>query len=159
MALLRIVKDDDEIIRKKSREITAFDENLARLIDDMKETLTHANGVGLAAVQVGRLKRVVIVDNGKQQLELVNPVIIKTEGEQEELEGCLSCPGKWGFTHRPARVTVEAKDRYGKSHTYTGEDIVARCFCHEIDHLDGILFYDNALRMLTPDEVSKLEEC
>ena len=157
MALLRIVKDDDEIIRKKSREITVFDENLARLIDDMKDTLKKSGGVGLAAVQVGVLRRIVLVENEKGKvLELINPEIIDSKGEQEELEGCLSIPEKWGITHRPKWVKVRAVNRKGEAVEYEGKDLTARAFCHELDHLEGKLFTDNAIRMLSQEELEEL---
>ncbi len=155
MALLNIVEDGDEILRKRSREVSVPDEKIDRLLDDMKETLARSGGVGLAAVQVGKLKRVIVIDTGEAQLELINPVIVKTEGEQEDLEGCLSCPGRWGITRRPMKVTVESLTRKGKKVTYSGEGLLAKCFCHECDHLDGKLFYDNAVRMLSQKEIEE----
>ena len=155
MALLHIVEDGDEILRKRSREVTVPDEKIDLLLEDMKETLAHSGGVGLAAVQVGKLKRVIVIDTGDEQLELINPVIVKTSGEQEDLEGCLSCPGKWGITRRPMKVTVESLTRDGKKTTYSGEGLLAKCICHECDHLDGKLFYDNAVRMLTQKEIEE----
>lgn len=140
MALRNIVKLGDPILYKKSREVTNFDEKLATIIDDMIDTLKEADGCGLAAVQVGLLKRICIVDVGEGVIELVNPVITKEEGIQEEQEGCLSLPNKWGTTRRPKKVQVKAQDRNGKWQVLTGEDLKARAFCHEIDHLDGILF-------------------
>ena len=117
-----------------------FDEKLAVLIDDMLETLYKENGVGLAAVQVGILKRVVVIDVGEGPMELVNPEITLSEGEQKEQEGCLSLPGKWGTTVRPMKVQVKAQDRNGNWQVFTGDGLKARAFCHELDHLDGILF-------------------
>lgn len=140
MALRNIVELGDPILNKTSRVVEKFDSRLAVLIDDMKETMYHANGVGLAAVQVGILKRVVVIDVGDGIIELVNPEITKAEGEQRESEGCLSLPGKSGVTLRPMKVQVKAQDRTGKWHIYTGEGLKARAFCHELDHLDGILF-------------------
>lgn len=140
MALRNVVKVGDPILNKKSRKVERFDEKLSTLIDDMFETMYSANGVGLAAVQVGMLRRVVVIDVGDGPIELVNPEITLKEGEQRESEGCLSLPGKYGVTVRPKKVQVKAQDRHGKWHVYTGEDLKARCFCHEIDHLDGILF-------------------
>ncbi len=140
MALRNVVKEGDPILNKKSRVVEKFDEKLAILIDDMFETMYQANGVGLAAVQVGMLKRVVVLDVGDGPIELVNPEIVKTEGEQRESEGCLSVPGKYGVCIRPAKVQIKAQDRTGKWHVYTGEGLKARCFCHELDHLEGILF-------------------
>ena len=140
MALRNIVKLGDPILNKTSRKVEKFDDKLAALIDDMLETMYSANGVGLAAVQVGILKRVVVIDIGEGPMELVNPEITMKEGEQQESEGCLSLPGKYGVTSRPQQVQVKAQDRNGKWQVFTGEDLKARAFCHEIDHLDGILF-------------------
>lgn len=140
MALRNIVELGDPILNKKSRIVEKFDDRLALLIDDMKETMYNKNGVGLAAVQVGILKRVVVIDIGEGPIELVNPEITMTEGEQISQEGCLSLPNKWATTKRPKKVQVKAQDRTGKWHVYTGEDLKAKAFCHEIDHLDGILF-------------------
>ena len=140
MALRNIVKLGDPILNKTSRKVEKFDDKLAALIDDMLETMYSANGVGLAAVQVGILKRVVVIDIDEGPMELVNPEITMKEGEQQESEGCLSLPGKYGVTSRPQKVQVKAQDRNGKWQVFTGEDLKARAFCHEIDHLDGILF-------------------
>ena len=140
MALRNIVKLGDPILNKKSRVVEKFDDRLATLIDDMFETMYDSNGVGLAAVQVGILKRVVVIDIGEGPMELVNPEITLEEGEQISQEGCLSLPGKWANTKRPQRVQVKAQDRNGKWQVFTGEDLKAKAFCHEIDHLDGILF-------------------
>lgn len=140
MALRNIVKLGDPILNKTSRKVEKFDDKLAALIDDMLETMYSANGVGLAAVQVGILKRVVVIDIGEGPMELVNPEITMKDGEQQESEGCLSLPGKYGVTSRPQKVQVKAQDRNGKWQVFTGEDLKARAFCHEIDHLDGILF-------------------
>lgn len=140
MALRNIVKLGDPILYKKSRVVEKFDDRLAMLIDDMKETMYDGNGVGLAAVQVGVLKRVVVIDVGDGPMELVNPEIIFAEGEQISQEGCLSLPNKWANTKRPQKVQVKAQDRNGKWQVFTGEDLKAKAFCHEIDHLDGILF-------------------
>lgn len=153
MATRNILTQDDHLLYKKSRKVEDFNDRLAVLIDDMKETLIKANGVGLAAPQVGVLKRVVLVDMGEKIVELVNPEIIKKSGHQEDVEGCLSCPGEYGITSRPKLVTIKAQDRFGKKHTYNGEDLIARAFCHEIDHLDGILFKERAIRMLDESEL------
>lgn len=145
MATRNIVKIGNEVLRTRSREVTAFDNRLSELVDDMVETMFLADGVGLAAVQVGILKRVCVVCiDGERVYELVNPVITKRSGEQRGLEGCLSIPGKSGTVVRPMRVTVEAQDRFGKEHRYVAEGFLARAFCHEIDHLDGILYVDKA---------------
>lgn len=146
MALRNIVKLGDPILNKKSRQVDKFDDRLSTLIDDMKETMYQENGVGLAAVQVGILKRVVVIDVGDGMMELVNPEITDKSGEQREIEGCLSLPGKSGVTLRPMKVQVKAQDRNGKWHIYTGEGLKARAFCHEIDHLDGILFTSKVIK-------------
>ncbi len=140
MALRNIVKIGDPVLNKKSRPVEKFDEKLSVLIDDMLETMYNANGVGLAAVQVGVLRRVVVIDIGEGPMELVNPVITLSEGEQREQEGCLSLPGRYEVTVRPMKVQVKAQDRNGKWQVFTGEDLKARAFCHELDHLDGVLF-------------------
>lgn len=140
MALRNIIKFGDPILNKKSRKVEKFDDKLADLIDDMLETMYSQNGVGLAAVQVGILRRVVVIDIGEGAMELVNPEITYSEGEQLEQEGCLSLPGKWGTTKRPMKVQVKAQDRNGKWQVFTGEGLKAKAFCHEIDHLEGILF-------------------
>lgn len=155
MALRNVVKYGDPILRKKSREVTKFDDRLFKLLDDMKETMYKADGVGLAAVQVGVLKRAVVLDCGDGYLELINPEIVSGEGEQTEQEGCLSLPEKYGTTLRPAKVKVRAQDRNGKWHMYYGEDLKARCFCHEIDHLDGVLFIDN---IAPEDKIKEVKE-
>ena len=140
MALRNIVKLGDPVLNKRSREVTKFDDKLSTLIDDMLETMYDANGVGLAAVQVGVLRRVVVIDIGEGPMELVNPEITLAEGEQREQEGCLSLPGRYEVTLRPMKVQVKAQDRNGKWQVFTGEDLKARAFCHELDHLDGVLF-------------------
>ena len=145
MALRNIVKFGDPILNKKSREVEKFDQKLSDLIDDMFETMYNDNGVGLAAVQVGILKRVVVIDIGEGPIELVNPVITMQEGEQISQEGCLSLPNKWANTKRPKKVQVKAQDRNGKWQVFTGEDLKAKAFCHEIDHLDVILFTAHAV--------------
>ncbi len=144
MALREIVKYGDDILRKKCRPVTAFDEKLHILLDDMKETLALAQGAGLAAPQVGILRRAAIVDvhDGKGPMELINPEIIAAEGLQKGNEGCLSLPNEWHEVERPLRVTVKAQDRNGEEFTITGEGLMARAFCHELDHLDGVLFID-----------------
>ncbi|MBS7370254.1 MAG: peptide deformylase [Oscillospiraceae bacterium] len=150
MALRQIVKIGDDVLRKKSRPITDFNQKLHTLLDDMKETLAKAEGAGLAAPQVGMLRRVVVIDvrDNHGVIELVNPEIVSAEGVQCGTEGCLSLPGEFRDIERPARVTVKAQDRYGKEFTITGEGMLARAFCHEIDHLDGVLFID---RIKKPD--------
>ena len=140
MAIRNIIKKGDETLTKKSRPVEVFDERLASIIDDMIETLHAADGVGLAAPQVGILRRICVIGVGKGVIELVNPVIVEQQGAQEVLEGCLSCPGETGVTRRPKIVKVKAQNRRGKWIMFRGEDLKARAFCHEIDHLDGILF-------------------
>lgn len=155
MAILNIVKDGDEILRRKCRPVENITPRITRLLDDMKATLHKANGVGLAAPQVGVLRRICIVECEPGELiELINPEITEMSGEQEEVEGCLSVPGKWGVTKRPEKVTVKATDRHGNSFTVEGEGLLARALCHEIDHLDGIIFYDKCVRMLSPEEIN-----
>ena len=149
MAVRNIVKVGDSILEKKSRPVEKFDERLWQLLDDMKETMYLEEGVGLAAVQVGILRRVVVMDcteDHSDYLELVNPEIIESEGEQFETEGCLSLPGERGITCRPAMVKVKAQDRNGKWHIYKATELKARCFCHEIDHLDGIIFTQRVVK-------------
>lgn len=140
MAIRNIVKEGDEILTKKCRQVEKIDSKITELLDDMAETMYKADGVGLAAPQVGILKRVVVIDIGEGLLELINPEIIKTEGEQREQEGCLSVPGVSGYTIRPMNVTVKATDRNGEEFIIKGSGLLARAFCHEIDHLDGKLF-------------------
>ena len=159
MAIRNIVTIDDPVLRKKSRPVVNFDEKLWTLLDDMKETLKKADGAGLAAVQVGILRRAVIVDVGDgKPLELINPEIVETSGEQEGQEGCLSLPGEWGVVRRPEFVRVRAQNRKGQWCMYKGEGLKARCFCHEIDHLDGVVFTDRAKRMLTDEELRRLNK-
>ncbi|MEE0857853.1 MAG: peptide deformylase [Acutalibacteraceae bacterium] len=155
MAIRNIVKEGDSVLTKKCHYVTKFDDRLATLIDDMKETLAQANGVGLAAPQVGILRRVVVISIPEQdvELELVNPEIIEKSGNQEEVEGCLSCPNQWGVTKRPMFVTVKAFDRNGKEFTVKAEGLLARCFCHELDHLEGVLFKERTIRMVDPAEL------
>lgn len=148
MALRNIVKEGDPILSKVSRPVTEFDERLWQLLDDMRETLDKADGVGLAAPQVGILRRVFIMNFGEGVIEAVNPEIVSQSGKQEEQEGCLSCPGEYGITKRPKKVKLKAQDRFGKWFYMNGEDLVARCICHENDHLDGILFKKHVIRML-----------
>ena len=157
MALRTILTDGDPALHKVCRPVTQFDEKLHDLLDDLKETLAQANGAGLAAPQVGILRRaVIVVDANDQMLELVNPEIISREGEQEGFEGCLSVPGRWGVVKRPMKAKVRAQDRNGNFLEVEGEEIVARCFCHEIDHLDGHLFTELAGRLYTNEELDEL---
>lgn len=143
MALRKIRLFNDEILRKKSKAVEVVDDKIRQILNDMAETMYNtANGGGLAAPQVGILKRLVVIDMGQGLIKLVNPVIIKKEGTQEVIEGCLSIPKKWGKLIRPAKVTVQALNENGEQIILTGKGELAKCFCHEIDHLDGILFTD-----------------
>ena len=157
MALRTILTDNDPALHKVCRPVTNFDGRLHDLIDDLKETLADANGAGLAAPQVGILRRVVIVvDDQDNMLELVNPELISQEGEQEGFEGCLSVPGRWGIVKRPQKAKVRAQDRNGNFFEVEGEDIVARCFCHELEHLDGHLFTEHTDRLYTNEELDEM---
>lgn len=142
MAIRNILKHGDPVLRKIARTVLDFDDRLAQTLDDMKETMYKAEGVGLAAPQIGVLRRYCVIDVGEGLIELVNPVIIEQSGEQIETEGCLSLPGDYRETRRPAKVKVRAQDRTGKTFTVEGEGLLARALCHEIDHLDGVLFID-----------------
>lgn len=155
MAIRNIRTEEDPILRKKSRVVENFDERLWQLLDDMKDTMYQADGVGLAAVQVGILKRVVVIDVGDGVMELVNPEIIETSDVQCGAEGCLSLPGKQGMTIRPMTVKVKAQNRDGKWCVYKGSELKAKAFCHEIDHLDGILYID---KLATQEEIDKYSE-
>ena len=152
MAIRNIRTDNDPILRKKSRIVENFDEKLWVLLDDMKDTMYQAEGVGLAAVQVGGLTRVVIVDVGDGLIELINPEIIEIDGEQFGVEGCLSLPGKSGYTLRPMTVKVKAQNRNGNWCVYKGTELKAKAFCHEIDHLDGTLYID---KLCSQEEIKK----
>ena len=152
MALRNILKEGDERLRKKSRPVTDFNERLWTLLDDMYETMKDG-GVGIAAPQVGVLRRAVVIDVGEGKHELVNPVIVEQSGDQCGGEGCLSIPGQYGLVHRPAQLRLKAQDRYGKPFELEAEGYFAVAVCHEVDHLDGILFIDKAERMLDPEEI------
>ena len=154
MALRKILTDKDPALHKVCKPVVNFDRKLHILLDDMKDTLLEANGVGLAAPQVGILRRVVIVDVGDEILELVNPELIETDGEQEGAEGCLSVPGKYGLVKRPYYAKVRAQDRYGEWFEAEGEELIGRCFCHELDHLDGIIYTEVMERYLTEEELN-----
>ncbi len=148
MAIRNIVKEGDEILRKTCRPVDKITPRITELLDDMIDTMRKANGVGLAAPQVAVLRRICVVEvKPGEVIELINPEIIERTGEQQELEGCLSVPGRSGLTKRPMTVTVKAIDRNGNEFTVSGSGLKARAFCHEIDHLDGVLFVDNALEM------------
>ena len=154
-----IVTEGDSVLTKVSRPVTKFDRRLHVLLDDMTDTLVDAGGVGLAAPQVGVLRRAVVVDTGEDGiLELINPEIIEESGEQTGLEGCLSVPGKYGIVTRPNYVKVRAQDRDGNWFEAEGEELIARCFCHELAHLEGQLYTAVAERMLTPEELKAMME-
>ena len=160
MALRNILEKGDETLTKRCRPITDFNARIHELLDDMRETLKNSGGVGLAAPQVGVLRRAVLVletnvEEGQEEyvIELLNPEIVASEGEQTGPEGCLSVPGVYGLVTRPETVTVKAQDRFGKEFTVTGNGLTARAFCHEIDHLDGHLFLEKAERILSPEEL------
>ena len=158
MAKLNIVKDGDPLLHKKSRAVDAITQRTLTLLDDMTETMRAANGCGLAAVQVGVLRRIVVIEVEEGTVyEMINPQIIKKKGQQQEMEGCLSVPGKYGITDRPMTVTVQYTDRHGNTCELTGSELLARAICHETDHLDGILFTDHALKILTPEELAELD--
>ena len=153
MGLRRILTDKESSLHKVCKPVEKFDWRLHKLLDDMRDTLIDSNGVGLAAPQVGILRRVVLVDTGEEILELVNPTIMETDGEQTGAEGCLSVPGKYGLVTRPYYAKVQAQDRYGDWYEVEGEELIARCFCHELDHLDGILYTEKMERFLTDEEL------
>ncbi len=154
MGLRKILTTEESALHKVCRPVEKFDWRLRKLLDDMKETLAQANGVGLAAPQVGILRRVVIVDTGEEILELVNPELLETDGEQEGAEGCLSVPGKYGLVKRPYYAKVRAQNRDGEWFEAEGEELIARCFCHELDHLDGIVYTEIMERFLTEEELN-----
>lgn len=152
MAIRLIRKIGDDVLRKKSKAVEKINKNIIMLLDDMADTMREANGVGLAAPQVGILRRVVVIDVGDGIIELINPEIIHSEGEQIETEGCLSVPGKMAEVKRPSKVIVKAQNRKGEIIRIEGEDVLARALCHEIDHLNGILFVDKAIRFIESDK-------
>lgn len=156
MGMRKILTDKEPSLHKVCRPVTEFDQKLHRLLDDMRETLLDAEGVGLAAPQVGILRRVVLVDTGEEVLELINPELLETDGEQIGAEGCLSVPGKWGLVKRPNYARVRAQDRDGNWFEVEGEELIARCFCHELDHLDGILYTQVMERFLTEKELQSM---
>ena len=153
MGLRKILTVKEPALHKVCKPVEKFDWRLHKLLDDMRETLIDSNGVGLAAPQVGILRRVVLVDNGEEILELVNPTLVETDGEQVGAEGCLSVPGKYGLVKRPYYAKVRAQDRHGEWYEAEGEEIMARCFCHELDHLDGIVYTEVMERFLTDEEL------
>ena len=157
MGIRKILTDKEPALHKVCKPVVSFDRKLHKLLDDMQQTLLEAEGVGLAAPQVGILRRVVIVDTGEQILELVNPELLETSGEQRGPEGCLSVPGKYGLVVRPNYAKVRAQDRDGNWFEAEGEELIARCFCHELDHLDGILYTQMVERFLTEEELESKE--
>ena len=158
MGLRKILTDKDPALHKVCKPVEKFDTKLHKLLDDMRDTLIDSQGVGLAAPQVGILRRVVLVDTGEEILELINPVLLETDGEQVGPEGCLSVPGKYGLLKRPYYAKVRAQDRYGDWYEAEGEELIGRCFCHELDHLDGIIYTEVMERFLTEDELVYDEE-
>jgi peptide deformylase len=158
MGLRKILTDKEPALHKVCKPVEQFDWKLHKLLKDMEDTLIDSNGVGLAAPQVGILRRVVLVDTGEEILELINPVLIETDGEQVGPEGCLSVPGKYGLVKRPYYAKVRAQDRDGNWFEAEGEELIARCFCHELDHLDGILYTEVMDRFLTEEELEYDED-
>ena len=161
MGLRKILTDKEPALHKVCKPVTSFDNKLFKLLDDMAETLVDSGGVGLAAPQVGILRRVVLVDVGEEEneiLELINPEMIETDGEQYGPEGCLSVPGKYGLVKRPYYAKVRAQDRNGEWFEAEGEELIARCFCHELDHLDGIVYTEKMDRFLSDEELATDDE-
>ena len=158
MGLRKILTVSEPALHKVCKPMVNFDNRLFRLLEDMKETLIDSGGVGLAAPQVGILRRVVLVDTGDEILELINPTLIAVDGEQIGAEGCLSVPGKYGLVKRPYWAKVRAQDRNGNWFEVEGEELIARCFCHELDHLDGIVYTEVMERYLTEDELMMDDE-
>ena len=157
MGIRKILTVEEPALHKVCKPVTAFDAKLHKLLDDMQDTLLQANGVGLAAPQVGILRRVVLVDTGEEILELINPSMLETDGEQVGAEGCLSVPGKYGLVKRPYWAKVRAQDRNGNWYEVEGEELIARCFCHELDHLDGIVYTEVMDHFLTEEELESMD--
>ena len=158
MGLRKILTDKEPALHKVCRPVENFDWRLHKLLDDMRDTLLDSGGVGLAAPQIGILRRVVVVDIDGEILELVNPTMLETDGEQVGPEGCLSVPGKYGLVKRPYYAKVRAQDRDGNWFEAEGEELIGRCFCHELDHLDGIIYTEVMERWLTEDELQYDED-
>lgn len=152
MAIRSVVRVGEDVLEKTCKPVVKFDERLTELLDDMAQTMYESHGVGLAASQVGVLRRVVTIDVGDGLIELINPEIVKASGTQRSVEGCLSCPKQWGYVTRPAKVKVKAQDRNGDWFEVTGKELLAVCLCHELDHLDGHLFLEKVEEFVTPDE-------
>lgn len=157
MALRKILTAEESTLHKVCRPVTKFDKKLHELLDDMAETLYDANGAGLAAPQVGILRRVVVIDIGDELIELINPEILETSGEQDGAEGCLSVPGEFWMVKRPNYVKARAQDRDGNWFELEGEELMARCICHECDHLDGHIYTEIAYRRLTDEEIAEMQ--
>jgi len=155
MAIRTIRTDNDEVLRKKSKEVDVINDKIRVLLKDMADTMYKANGVGLAAPQIGILKKLVVIDVGDGLIELINPVIKSQSGEQIEIEGCLSLPGIWGEVKRPSEVVVEALNVNGEKITIQGKGLLAIALCHEIDHLDGVLFTDKVIRFVNKEELER----
>ena len=158
MALRKIVCIEDDLLRKKSRPVEKFDDKLHKLLDDMAETMYEANGVGLAAPQVAVLRRIVVMDCGDGLIEMINPEILETEGEQDGPEGCLSVPGRRGMVKRPMKVRARFQDRHGEWYEIEAEELLARCIMHETDHLDGQMYVDIMSREIFDDDTQEAEE-
>lgn len=156
MALRNILLEGEPTLTKAARPVTVFDRRLHELLDDLAETMENANGAGLAAPQVGILRRVAVVADGDEIIELVNPEIVSRSGEQSGVEGCLSVPGRYGIVTRPNVVRVRAQDRKGRWFEVEGEELVARGFCHELEHLDGHLYTERVERYLSDEEIEEL---
>lgn len=156
MALRKILTVDEPCLHKVCRHVTKFDGRLGELLDDMAQTLVEANGVGLAAPQIGILRRIVVIDTGEEIVELVNPEILETSGEQDGMEGCLSVPGEYWMVKRPNHVRAKAQDRDGEWFEIEGEELIARCLCHECDHLDGHIYTEIAYRKLSDEEIEQM---
>ncbi len=158
MAYRQIRKDGDEVLRKISKPVDTIDKKILALLEDMADTMYRADGVGLAAPQIGILKRMVVIDVGDGLYEMINPVILEQSGEQDGMEGCLSIPGIMGKVKRPLNVTLRYTDRNGESVTIEASEFFARAICHELDHLDGILYKDKAYKMYTEKELEEMQE-
>lgn len=157
MAIRKIRIEGDDILRKKSREVTCFDDRLHTLLDDMYETMVAAPGLGLAAVQVGVLRRIAVIEIDDKNYEMINPIIIEQEGENIDVEGCLSLPDYYGTVKRPLMIKIKYQDRFGESHQAEGEGYAAHCFCHELDHMDGILFRDIVIEEIDLEDLEDAE--
>jgi peptide deformylase len=155
MAIRNIRTENDDVLRKRSKEVDVINDKIRTLLKDMADTMYKAHGVGLAAPQIGILKKLVVIDVGDGLVELVNPVVVRQSGEQVEIEGCLSLPGIWGEVKRPSEVVVEALNAKGEKVTVEGKDLLAVALCHEIDHLDGVLFKDKVIRFVDREELER----